>query len=261
MQGFQGGHLSLNKEAPPGLMALPNPYDPDANVQFRHPPYELHNLSYYKGKLYIYFGVVPALLLLWPWAALTGHFLFHREAAAIFCSVGFLASLGLLRGLWRRYFPQAGVVLMAILAMALGLLAGSPILLQQADLCEVPIACGYALTMLALGAVWLALHDEARSGGWLAAASLAMGLSVGARPTLLFGAVILLVPLLWGPGTKPRGGDYCPWALGPIRPMRNRVDALQREALREPFRFWPALPTGRGLPGGRSALQPQLSLV
>ena len=135
VQGFQSGHLHLNKEVPPGLMALPDPYDPAANVQFRHPPYELHNLSYYQGKLYLYFGVVPALVLLWPWAALTGHYLFHREAAAIFCSVGLLASLGLLRGLWRRYFPQVGGSVMAILAIALGLLAGSPILLQQADLC------------------------------------------------------------------------------------------------------------------------------
>jgi len=31
---------------------------------------------------------------------------------------------------------------------------------------------------------------------WLAAASLAYGLAVGARPSLLFGAVILLIPVV-----------------------------------------------------------------
>ena len=236
VQGFQSGHLHLNKEVPPGLMALPDPYDPAANVQFRHPPYELHNLSYYQGKLYLYFGVVPALVLLWPWAALTGHYLFHREAAAIFCSVGLLASLGLLRGLWRRYFPQVGGSVMAILAIALGLLAGSPILLQQADLCEVPIACGYALTMLALGAVWFALHDEARSGRWLGAASLAMGLSVGARPTLLFGAVILLIPLIWGPA-KTRIWRLLPFAFGPIALCGIGLMAYNQKRFGSPFDF------------------------
>jgi len=198
VEGFQNGHLSLNKEAPAGFKALANPYDPAANARYRYPPYELQNLSYYQGKLYIYFGVTPALILFWPWAAATGAYLYHREAVAIFCSVGFLASLGLLRGLWRRYFPEAGLPLIATLAVALGLLTGAPIVLQRADLAEVPAACGYALTMLALGAVWLALHEEARRPGWLAAASLAMGLAVGARPTLLFGGAILLVPVLGG---------------------------------------------------------------
>jgi tetratricopeptide (TPR) repeat protein len=49
--------------------------------------------------------------------------------------------------------------------------------------------------MLALAGVWGALQDARRSWRWLGAASLAYGLAVGARPSLLFGAVILLVPV------------------------------------------------------------------
>jgi tetratricopeptide (TPR) repeat protein len=49
--------------------------------------------------------------------------------------------------------------------------------------------------MLALAAIWKALHELRHRGWWLAAASLAYGLAVGARPSLLFGAVILLVPV------------------------------------------------------------------
>jgi tetratricopeptide (TPR) repeat protein len=40
------------------------------------------------------------------------------------------------------------------------------------------------------------LHEPQRRGWWLAAASLAYGLAVGARPSLLPGAVILLVPVV-----------------------------------------------------------------
>jgi hypothetical protein len=51
------------------------------------------------------------------------------------------------------------------------------------------------LTMLALGVIWRALHEPERRCRWVAAASLAYGLAVGARPSLLFGAVILLTPV------------------------------------------------------------------
>ena len=110
VQGFRAGQLSLKKEVPPGFAQLADPYDPAANALYRTPPYRMHDLSYYKGRLYLYFGVTPALILFWPYVALTGHYLFHRQAVAIFCAMGFLASVGLLRALWRRYFAEVSVV-------------------------------------------------------------------------------------------------------------------------------------------------------
>ena len=124
----------------------------------------MHDLSYYKGKLYLYFGVTPALLLFWPWVTLTGHYLFHRYAVAIFCAVGFLAGAALLRALWRRYFPEVSVAVVAAGMVALGLASGVPIMQQRAEFWEAAVSCGHALIMLALGAVWLALHDAAAPG-------------------------------------------------------------------------------------------------
>jgi tetratricopeptide (TPR) repeat protein len=216
VEGFQRGQLSLAKDVPAGLRQLPDPYDPAANAVYRAIPYGLDDLSYYGGKLYLYFGAVPALLLFWPWSALTGDYLFQRTAVALFCSLGFLASLGLLHGLRRRYFPGAGLVVTGALAAALALASSAPILLQKADVWEVPIACGYALTMLALGAVWQAWHDEVRRGRWLLAASLAMGLAVGSRPSLLFGGAILLVPVIGPRGPSSRPGRLLLCAAGPL---------------------------------------------
>ena len=68
-------------------------------------------------------------------------------------------------------------------------------LLPQSDIYQVPISCGYMLAMLALGAIWCALHDAERRSRWLMVASVAYGLAIGARPNLLFGAVILLLPV------------------------------------------------------------------
>src|ERR1017187_3940233 len=182
VRGFRASQLSLKKEVPRALAQLADPYDPTANAPYRYPPYNLYDLSFYKGKLYLYWGVTPALILFWPYVALTGHYLFHRQAVAIFCSLGFLASVGLLRALWRRYFAEISVAVVVACALALGLATGVPVLLTRCDIYEVPIACGYMLTMLAVGALWCAMHEPAHRCRWSAAASVAYGLAVGARP-------------------------------------------------------------------------------
>ncbi|HUI07576.1 MAG TPA: tetratricopeptide repeat protein [Verrucomicrobiae bacterium] len=189
VQGFRAGQLSVKREVPPGLAQLPNPYDRSANA-----PYGVLDLSYYKGKLYLYFGVTPVLVLFWPYLVLTGHYLPQKDATLIFCLVGFLTSAGLLFAAWRRYFAEVSVGVAAG-ALALGLATFAPFLLGRCDVYEVSISCGYAFTMLALAATWKALHEPERRGRWLAAASLAYGLAVGARPSLLLGAVILVVPI------------------------------------------------------------------
>jgi tetratricopeptide (TPR) repeat protein len=195
VQGLRVGQLSLKKEAPVGLVRLPDPYNPTANARFRVLPDNLHDLSYYKGKLYLYYGITPALILFWPFVALTGHYLSERFAVIVFCAAGFLASVGLLRALWRRYFSEVSAWVVAASTLALGLATAVPVMLPRSAHNEVAVSCGYMLTMLALAAIWRGLHEPERRCRWLTVASLAYGLAVGARPSLLFGAVILLVPV------------------------------------------------------------------
>ena len=195
VRGFRAGHLSLQKEVPPWLSRLADPYDPLTHPTYPDPLSRTSDLSYYHGRFYLYFGITPALILFWPFVALTGHYLWHSQAVVIFCAVGFLISVGLLGALWRRYFAEVNVSVVAACAVALGLATGVPVLLSRTDVYEVAISCGYMLTMLALAAIWCAWHEPERRCRWLAAASLAYGLAVGARPSLLFGVVILLVPV------------------------------------------------------------------
>jgi len=216
VQGFRAGQLSLTKEVPPGFASLADPYDPVANHRYRILPYRMIDLSYYRGRLYVYFGVTPALVVFWPFVAVTGQYLFERQAVTIFCGIGFLASVGLLRALWRRYFAEVGVGVVAACALGLGLASGVPALLPRSDVYEVAISCGYMLTMLTLGAIWCAMHEAERRGWWLAAASVAYGLAVGARPSLLFGAVVLLVPVAQAWRERRPIGGVLAAALGPI---------------------------------------------
>ena len=196
VKAFQAGQLNLKVDVPAGLAQLADPYDPNASAPYRTTKYALQDLSYYKGKVYLYFGVTPALILLWPFATLTGHYLYDGQAVVIFCALGFLGSMAMLCALRRRYFPDVSAWVVAAGALALGLATGVPMLLPRSAVYEVAISCAFMLTMLALGAIYCALHQPDRRGLWLTAASVAYGLALGARPTLVFGTIILLAPVI-----------------------------------------------------------------
>ncbi len=198
VEGFRSGQLNVKKDPPPGLAQLPNPYDPVANKPFilqgEHP---VLDMSYYQGKLYLYFGITPALLLFLPYAMLTGHYLSQTNATVIFCSLGFLAAAIIVHRVWRRYFPEVGAWVAALGIMAIGLATGIQEVLSSVDVYEVAVSCGFAFAMLALAALWYAWLQPERRLRWLLLASTAYGLAIGARPSLLFGAVILLLPVVW----------------------------------------------------------------
>jgi hypothetical protein len=237
VQGFRAGQLNLKKEVPPGFTKLADPYDPTANILYRGRPYRMQDLSYYKGRLYLYFGITPVLILFWPYVALTGRYLFHREAVTIFCAMGFLASVGLLRALWRRYFAEVSAGVVAACALALGLATLVPVLLSRCDVYEVAISCGYMLTMLALGALWGAVHEPERRCRWLAAASVAYGLAMGARPSLLSGAVILLVPVVQAWRERRRVWTLSMAAVGPIALIGLGLMLYNTRRFDSPFEF------------------------
>lgn len=189
VEGFRAGHLNINRVPPPQLAKVSDPYNPAFNSAVVGP---VNDLSYYHGKLYLYFGVTPALVLCWPWVALTGHYLSDRMAVAIFFGVGLAAIAGLLIDLRRRYFPGTSPWIVGVSVLSVAITIG---LTLSGNVYEVAIVCGFAFEMLALAALWRALHEPQRRVFWLALASLVYGLAIGARPTLLFSIVILLIPV------------------------------------------------------------------
>jgi hypothetical protein len=181
------GHLHLLVAPDPNLLALPNPYDPAANQSLR-----IHDLSLYHDKYYLYWGPTPALLLYLPFRLLPLGDLPDTTAVFLFSFVGFCFSIACLRALAQRFVPDAPRWMLGAAAVALAFGNALPFTLRRVAIYEVAITAGFCLSFIALYLVITGLRDGVRLGR-LGAASLLVGLAVGARPTMIVWALGLVV--------------------------------------------------------------------
>ncbi len=202
--GFMEGQLSMTISPDPELATLADPYDPLARVQIGHPG--LADASYYKGRYYLYFGVAPAVAFFLPFRLLTGLHFPEALACALFCAGGYLASLALILGIRRRYFPDcpAGIVWLGTLMLGLGNFC--VVMLTRAQFYEVPIASAYFFSCLGLWGLFRAMHGGLKQQLWLWGASAAFGLAVASRPHFVFACVVLAGMGLWRWCERRRAG-------------------------------------------------------
>jgi hypothetical protein len=188
---FQHGHARLPLAVPPGLAALPDPYDPGANAPFRAAG--LHDLSYYQGAIYSYFGPTPALSLLLPFRLLGLGDVTPLLATLVFLSVGYLF-LALLYLRLARLLPRPpGLLLDCVALLLLGLATTAPFIMHAGRTYEETIAAG--LCFVAAGAYFLAraFTQTAHRATFCALASASLGIAVGARPDLVVYSLLIVV--------------------------------------------------------------------
>ncbi|MET0602652.1 MAG: hypothetical protein ABW167_11735 [Baekduia sp.] len=181
--GFLAGHLHLLVAPDPNLLALPDPYNPAANQGLR-----IHDLSLYHDHYYLYWGPTPALLLYLPFRLLQLGDLTDTLAVFIFAFVGFCFSVACLRALAQRFVPDAPRWMLGAAAVALAFGNALPFTLRRVAVYEVAITAGFCLSFIALYLVITGLRDGVRLGR-LGAASLLVGLAVGARPNMIVWAL------------------------------------------------------------------------
>ncbi len=205
------GQLHLREGPDPGLFELSDPYDPGRNSRVR-----LHDASLYRGKYYLYFGVVPALVLFLPLRLLGLGDLPESLAALIFATTGLVAWLLVLRHLLRTHFPATRGGVRAVGYLTVGLCTVVPFALRGASVYEVAITAGYACLA---GATWFfvtAGRGARLSTARLALGGLLLGLAVGCRPNHIVLAPLL--PLLAWPAVRG-SGTLARAALAVIAPL------------------------------------------
>jgi tetratricopeptide (TPR) repeat protein len=234
-RGLLSGHLYLDREAPPMLARLRDPYDPEANKPARDVRDRLNDLSYYHGRLYLYFGIAPALFLFVPWHLLTGGWLPHWPAVVLLCTAGLLVNLSLVRAVRLRAFPASPPWTAAACVLILGLASYAPLLAARADMWEVPIAFSYLCVSVALRCLWEAYEAPGRAAKWIALASAAIGAGFAARPTILPNAAILLLPFALA--QTRRSARAWAAAVVPLALCGAGVGLYNAERFGSPFEF------------------------
>lgn len=184
------GSLSLLGRPDPGLMSLSDPYDPAENGVYRLAG--AHDLSLYKGKFYVYFGAVPALVMFIPFSLLFGYDMPGNLALALFCIGGTVWSLLIFKALAKTFFPE----------LPLGLKIYSISLLCLCNMCiynlrrplmyEIAIASGFFFFAGGLYLLILNYLNEKKNHLQIALASLCIGLAAGSRPTIALAGIVLV---------------------------------------------------------------------
>lgn len=84
-ESFLNHRLDFDMEPDPKLLAMENPYDPQARID-NEVPFRWDS-AFYQGKYYMYFGVVPVLLLFLPYRLITGTALAGYAATWVFLMI------------------------------------------------------------------------------------------------------------------------------------------------------------------------------
>lgn len=195
-QAMAKGQLYLDAEPSAELKNAKNPYD-TIYLQANGIDY-LADYAYHDGKYYVYFGVVPELLLYLPCYLLTGK-LFPNWLAVFFFFCGFIAAVfGLYREMIKRWFvktPFIAYLLLGILTVCCG---NYMFVIARPDLYDTPIMAASMFTVAGLW-LWIRGKNAAAARGrrvCFAAGSLCMALVAGCRPQMLLFS-FLAVPLFW----------------------------------------------------------------
>jgi hypothetical protein len=189
VEGFVHGHLYLPVTPDPGLFST----DPLT----RHLAPFLLDAGLYHDRYYLYYGVVPAALILLPYRILTGANLSLNVVTLLCCATGFAWALATFESARRRYFPRLGGISQALLVLVLGLGTGTTFLVRRSMFYEVPAAAGYACAMAAAFFLFRACVETRRSTSAVAWASACLGLAVGCRPNYVFALPAVAVVAGW----------------------------------------------------------------
>lgn len=200
VDGFRAGHTYMN------LPVHPDRLSPDPAIRDRAP--RALDASLFDGRYYLFYGVGPAVLLLWPYSTITGQDLSLNVATVAFTLVGFLFSLAWYRRAKAVWFSRADAITDCIAVTLLAFGNGTLFLVRRSMFYELPLSLGYACLAGFTFAVMQALHARDRAVRWLFAGSLAVGLAVSGHPNLVLLAPLLALVGWWiwrdGPRTTAR---------------------------------------------------------
>jgi hypothetical protein len=193
---FEHGSLSLEIKPNPALLALPDPYDPSARAGLNYPK----DVSLYKGKYYLYFGPVPALILsIFKRMGLLIKF-GDQDIVFVFVSGMFVFQALLILKIWERFFQNVPVWILLMCILFSGLISPFTWILTQARIYEAAAAAGQFFFLAGFYFITVALEQKfaAKKNFFFFIGGISWTLAIGSRLTqiLPIGFVTLIIAYL-----------------------------------------------------------------
>lgn len=193
-RGFLKGETSLDVPADPRLVALANPYDPQARIAAH--AYAPPDSAYYRGRLFHLHGPLPAAVNVvalgvgLPPVSDTMIVLIFTALASWMCGLVILELVG-------RFFPAVRPWVPAALHAAIAFSPGFVCLLQRGLWYEASAATGgFFIAATMYGLLKTGWPERFHRLGWAALTGLALGLMVLAKQSLALGAFGFLLAVL-----------------------------------------------------------------
>ena len=195
---LEQGTVRLPVEPDERLINSENPYDTIA-LMVEQIPYYM-DYAYYEGSYYVYFGIIPELLLYLPYYLLTGEDFNNYQAGFVFYALLVIGAFGLCWELAHRYSKKLPFIHYLILSLGICFFSQYVYMIARPDLYNIPILAGNAFTLLGLAGWLRAVNLERGRGVFLALGSFSLALVAGCRPQMLLyciAAAVLFITPVW----------------------------------------------------------------
>ena len=195
---LQGKTYIDNNDIPQSLLDMENPYDSVARSvasQMSGDSYRW-DVAFYNGHYYVYFGIVPLLLMYLPFRALFNAPFPSAFGIIIFASIFALGVFKLLGYVAQKKFKNISVGTYLLTSLAFINTCGAMFLVKRPDFYSVPIICAMAFVVWGIF-LWFKGRDaEKKQNMYLLLGSLCCALAVGCRPQGVLMCAVAL-PLFW----------------------------------------------------------------
>lgn len=183
-----------NNDVPQSLIDMDNPYDTTA----RHLTSSLTgdtyrwDVAYFEGHYYVYFGIVPLLLMYLPFRAIVDAPFPSAVGVIAFAFIFAIGVFKLLGIICEKKFKNVSVGTFLLTALATVNCCGVMFLVKRPDFYSVPIMTGLAFVVWGIF-LWIkGLNTEKLRNLYFVAGSLCLALSVGCRPQLVLVCAVAL---------------------------------------------------------------------
>ena len=197
VEALSKGSVSLLEKPSDKLLNMDNPYDSFKRQEegIKRGKDYIWDAALYNEKYYVYFGILPALILFLPYYLLTGNFLPSACGVLIFSLLSGIAIKALIEIIFKRFFKEIPFKYMVYSLLIM--LFGSQVLILNGipRFYEIPISAGLFFSIAGIDLILMAVYDEKVSYIKMFFGTVLLALSVACRPTQLLASLVIL-PIL-----------------------------------------------------------------